>query len=1165
MKTFFRSACLSLLAVLAGCDGGASGSSVQQAVTVTSCPAGLVPYDFYRFPNGLSDEALRRLGPDAGTGNSLISEKNYLILKTAKCTPNGGAERDVFETFKQNCDTKRVTCTWTEAAARLRLSPDKCGGNDIKVTYSCNEDQMERTAPDITRARCPSSPVQQVSCVPQNCYGQTRRNTALQCIPDLIKPVESKDAIKVNFDVVERPLQDPTRDTPDAYLVKSGVSTLTFDDNQMYHFQGSVDTTGAAPPRQLVTLWLKSRATKPGAAGGSLDLFRCFLGRIDLRKTEPKAVGAGWSVPFDETFRIPPECRDGVEFSNRVKTALLANGLSTDGVDAVTRAAATELVASYDLEGNAILTSGTVTVENTCSPNPLDFFFNYKNEVHNSFDYYSQTLVSVVHRRRSATATPAVEFNAVPNNLIAATSIEVPKLEYKVNKAGRARGSIDATVVVALSGPESAIWGRFLQTKTTNPPLFIDEFPKVQYESSRSVTSRGRKLQLSATNLFDFQHTFSGLLPIPDTNAKGADGLPLPDYGAFVAVDPNNLNLQFDGSLSETGAGATVKVRITNDVRKQLFAEGGRYPLVPGGTRNYVLQVCTQGKVTEDFDINLVAAYNLYVNGVYQGYKTQNYDYVKHVEVAPVDPKKMKSGEVLDPYAFLNVVDGSALTLKTARNNCARSAVFSFVGENIVTPLPEVEVGDGDASDLSPTSSGDPSRLEGTFNNDSTQDCVGNRCETTVEQSLGGTDAPIRSTVMSIVNEEDEEDTTEQFSTSFKVFGFDVLEAAKSGSVGPVESVFTISPNYEAIAKAFNKPFPAFKIEEGRVAAGVNGLSVGFEYKIPVHYGPLQGDLIFGVGAGAGISIEVSHKYNPKVASSCAAIVADGGVLPDGCPDPMLAMPALDFVRARNLCYALGGRLAEPRNDTDVSEMRKKVPSSTEMWVGAQVGNEYNPAYPCAEAWNPLFCGANHKIYLRWLSDAENFRRSVTFAPFENFGTSPVSQFFGLPITTDSPLPSRPVASGVTLTGNTFRMRPMDGAYPSVCKRPLITKGNSHEIGIKLNLAVGAGFSVAFCVPSDEIGVCLEGAMNIIEAKLTPGVSLTMTRVSNNAGASASQTKFGAKVDWSVNLLSGALEIKAVSPFGSVSYTLLDYEGFKQGEGTLTEFEYDFKNFPVGF
>ena len=52
---------------------------------------------------------------------------------------------------------------------------------------------------------------------------------------------------------------------------------------------------------------------------------------------------------------------------------------------------------------------------------------------------------------------------------------------------------------------------------------------------------------------------------------------------------------------------------------------------------------------------------------------------------------------------------------------------------------------------------------------------------------------------------------------------------------------------------------------------------------------------------------------------------------------------------------------------------------------------------------------------------------------------------------------------------------------------------------------------------------------------------------------------------WSVHLLSGSLEIKVVTPFVSLSYTLFEYEGFKEGEGTLTEFEYDFNDVPKGF
>lgn len=1163
MKNATRSVgAIAVLAFLA-CDG--HGGAVNEALTVT-CPEGQVPWDFYRFRNGLDDDSLRRLGPDAGSGDPLVGEPNYLILQKAECKPPGKTSTiDVLADFKKFCPARSATCLSTNEYYTTRANRAKCGGAEVQVTYTCFEDQQVRTAADLQSARCPSHPIERVTCVPQSCYGHTRRDAVLHCAPDLIKTVEHKDGLSVNFDVIERPLHDPLRASPDAYSGTGATSVITFDDDQMYRFKGSIDTTTSTAPRQLLSLWLKSVVSRPGSTQ-TLDIFRCFIGRIDLRKYEPKAAGSGWSVAFDEKFRIPPECKDGATFSKVLKTGWLASGYQVSDGPIATSAQSTVLMASYDLEGNAILQSDPVAIESTCSPNPVDFFFNYTTKVHNNYDYYSQTTVPVVHRKRSPSATPAVQFNAVPNNLIAATSVEVPLLEYKVNKAGRAQGSIDATVVVALSGPDSQTWARFLQTQTSSGAnaLFTEEYPNPKFVTERSVWSKGRRLSMGGLNLFDIPGTATALVPIPDTAVLGPDGEPVADYGGLIRVPEESLGLQFDGSLSETGAGALMRVKINNAVRSALFNPNGRYPLKPGSSRNYMLQVCAEGKVTEDFVISLSTGYNLYVNGEFQGYKSDTQTYTKHVGVAPADPRQNWMGQ-FDPDQVSILPDGAASTLKTAKNNCARSAVFSIKGENIVTPLPEVEAGDGDASDLNPTSSGDPDRLQSTFNSDTTQACSGTRCETTTEQTLGGTDAPIQTTVLSIVNDETEDDTTNQFQTSFKMFGFDVLDAVENGAVGPVETTITVSPNYEAIAKAFGKPYPAFSIEAGRVAAGVNGLSVGFEYKVPVHYGPLQGDLIFGVGAGAGINAEVVHTYNPKVASSCAAVITDGGTLPDGCPDPMLAMPALPFREARDLCFFLGGRLVEPRSDLEESEMRKKVPAATETWVGAQVGNEYRENTECAQSWNTPACSAGHKTYLRWLSDAENFRRATSFGGFENFGTNPVTTLSGTALRTETLVPGKPVDSAVTLQGATFRARSMSDPYPSVCKRPLISSGTSHEVGIKLNLAVGAGFSVAFCVPSDELGACLEGSMNLIEAKLTPGVSVTHTQVKNNAGAKASQTKFGAKVAWSVNLLSGALEIKLVSPFGDIGYTLLDYEGFKVGEGTLAEFEYDFKDFPVGF
>lgn len=1171
MKTTIRGLAVVAVAVLAACDGSSGVGSAQQGLQTTSCPAGLVPWDFYQFNTGLDDQSLRQLQGDAGSYagqvTARIDESNYYVVKSATCTPPGKAALDVTADVKRYCSARDNMCSITNDAWSLVTNRNKCNGSRITVTYTCAQETGDKTA-DYASVICSPKREQQLACVPANCYGHTRRNTRLDCAPDLIKTVEPKDPLKVQIDMIERPLRDPARTSPDAYSGSGAASVITLDQDQMYHFKGAIETTSAVAPQQLLTLWFKSTVAKPGGGTATMDIFRCFVGRIDTTKHKPVKTASGWSVPFDEFLRVPPECNDGSRFSGAVQTAWEAAGYNSSGAGSVTKALSTELMASYDLEGNSILTSGTVSEENTCVPNSIDFFYNYGTRVHRSFDFYSQTVIPVSHRARSPGYTPKVAFNTVPANLVAAVGVEVPLLEYKVNKAGRARGSIDATVVMALSGPQADLWGRFLQTRTNTPPQFLTEYPRMQYEGSRGVNSRGRKIAFASgsglpwplASVEDLSKV-TALVPVPDPAKVDAAGNPVLDYTGLLPVPEESLGVAFDGTLSETGANALMRVKINNKLRSALF-DSYRYPLQPGGTQTYVLQVCAQNDVTEDFDIYIQTAYTLYVNDEYKGLQTKNYQYTKHARVAPTDPASSYAGK-FDPTTANVLPDGTASNLKVATNNCAISPVFTFKGENIVVPIPEVDTGDGDASDLNPTSSGDPSKLEGTFNSDTTQDCVGSHCETTTEQSLGGTDAPIKSTVLSIVGDQEEDETSNKFATTFKMFGFDVLDTIDNGEVKEVETTLTISPNYEAIAKAFGKPFPAFKIESGRVSAGVNGLSVGFEYKIPVTYPPLQGDLIFGVGVGAGMNIEVTHKYNPKVESKCASVTASGA-LADGCPDPVLKIPDTTFKEARELCYFLGGRLMEPRTQAEADKIRAVIPAGTETWIAAQVGNEYKNRSDCAASWNTSQCQEGHTTYLRWLSDSYNFKRSRNFGAFEDYETT-IPSLGGQPVTVAALTAGQPVESAVTLQNNTLRVRAMSEVHPAACKRPLITKGTSNEVGIKLNVAFAAGFSVAFCVPSDEIGVCLEGSMNIIEAKIIPGVSVTHTKVSNNAGASASQTKFGAKVGWSVHLLSGSLEIKVVTPFVSLSYTLFEYEGFKEGEGTLTEFEYDFNDVPKGF
>lgn len=1140
------------LVLLLACNGaGSRVDATAQGLDKITCPSGQVPWDFNTFRGDLTSEAISQLR--AATGDNPNPPANRMTLETATCS---ASTTDVLPTLGKQCDflVGKPCSPDGNTQYQLRMI---CPGQDVNVTYHCASAPTTHLSGKLTTAQCAAEVPLSTKCVPENCYGHTRRDEFMQCAPDLIKPVESKATMTVNLDEVSRSLQSPGAGaTGSAYKTLLASQMLSFDRGQLYRFKGSVDVSETTAPRQLFTLWLKSTVPAPGASDDTLGIFRCTVGRIDLSKYTPEDLpGGGKRVRFDETLRLPTACEDGAPLKAAIKAGWASRGYDVTGKTAPDGVRPTSLMASYDLEGQAIVTPVNTPVESTCVPRPLDMFYNFAAGVHDSLSYYQQDQVPVVHRGHPSIVANPVFINAVPENLMGVTRADVPILELRVNKAGRARGEIDANLTSVLSGPDADTWAQFIAGSTNifsstartllNQAIadYTNEYvqhPKYGNNVTIKAAFYGSGTRYLSLDSYQ-QGAESGataLFPVPDATAKDPAGNVIIDAAGIVRLDADSLKASFQGLLNDTGTNGTMKVPISNRVRQALFNPSGRYPLKPGGTQNYVLQVCGVPKVYEDIPISL---------GVCPS-STECYWETKTITFRVALPTGGTPGDV-------QVVDDStSIGLKAALNNCARSGVFAFRGENIVTPLPEVDVGDGDLSDLEPTSSGDDN-VSATVENNTAQACSGAHCETTAHQSLGGPSEPVAKSVLSIVNDETEDDTTNKFETTFNMFGFDVLDAVQNGSVGPVKTVLTLEPNYEAIAEAFHKPFPAFDIEAGHVGVGVSGLSVEFEYKVPLEFGPVQGVVIFGAGVGAGMNVEVGHEYNPHVESSCAAFSADGGAVQDGCPDPVFAMPSLPFIEARNQCYYLGGTLAEPRSDSVAQSMNNAIPSGEEIWVGAQVGNEYRDKTDCAISWSSAVCAQTHKMYMRWLSDAETFQLSDSFGAFTRQNAP--ATILGASVTSSAPPTGQPVDRGVTMQGTLFRVRDMAEPHRSVCKRPLISTGTSHTLSIALNVVFEAGVSVAFCTPSDEVGICLEGGLRLIEAKVTPSISLTHTSVKTNAGASASATKFNAKVEWGVNLLTGSVEVRGVTPFGSVSYPLFEYEGFNVANGELANFEYD--------
>ncbi len=1082
---------VALLAALAvsGCDSVTPPQPNRQSIAGVTCPGGQIAYDFGEFANGNTSESLAQLG-GVLDGGSLVS-RNVIQVDSAQCANLSGALVDVtagmrWETFNKS----------TFADVGRNYGNPECLGLK-KVKYHCSLDPTQtfdvawnrRTGP--LGFFCVNDPKRlPIACVPENCYGRTRRDRQLQCVPDLVKPTESKDDLKLKVTTFTRIFDSGS--TASQFGEADGKLLAKISGDVLYRVKGTVSVPGTVAPQRVLTLWLESKVPKDGKLVPEVNGFRCALNQVDLSKYTPRVVNGVQFVDFDEKMMVPSTCADGPALRAVTRTILKANNVSTaflepggtvpEGMAIPTE---TRLMASYDLDNTRILTSKATALESTCAVNPIDFFFNYDTRVHNARDYYLQTSIPVSWEQDGKPVNGVDVRFGVAQETIGVSEASVQGLLYRLNKAGGPSGRIDVNFKLFMSGSDSE-WVRTVAISR----LSLDSFTHANSSTKNVLT---------------------GLFPVKDTMVKDAEGNILVDKADFVPLPKKALEVIAGTRLDETGSSFALTVPITSALRTAILSHA-KYPIAIGQTQNYILQVCATPYTFT--------------------YSSNDANATVQAVTAPG-----AKGSLLPSF----------------NHQCARSGVFSFFAENIFTPIPEVELSDGDVTELAPTTNGD-SDLAATLDNDTDRQCVGLRCQTTVSQGLQGSDNPAKSDVFSVDSTEDESDGNLKLKSELHLLGFDVLNTMDSrnyASDAPTSITLNIAPGWEGIATALKRTIPGSRIESKDVTQGVTGLSIGIEIKVPLHFGPVQGDLVFGLGAGAGIGLELQYEYNPRVAATCQNGTST-------CAGSTVALTPLTFRAARDKCYELGGILMEPRTDAEDTLFRASIPGAEEAWVGAQVGNEYKDNTTCATTWNTSQCATGHVTYLRWLSDATNFRSSTSFGPFAYLGAPRTLN--GRTLSAATKPAGAPVESGVTLLNDAFSVKPMSETHRSVCYRNRTVSGKSYKVSATLNLGLSGGFSVAFCTPSADLGVCLEGAINLVEVKLSPSVAYTHTVLTDNTNRSGVQSKIDLEIGWEVTLLSGDVQVKFVSPFFSAGYTLAEYGGFNVASGTLLEKEFPLRS-----
>ncbi|MDP2274327.1 MAG: hypothetical protein Q8N23_04510 [Archangium sp.] len=1135
--------------VLVGC-GVDDTTSVRQNVTAFTCPADQRPWDFGRFPNGHTSEQLQQLRKSKTAADSGVDAlENTMSVESLSCSGFAPVlKAEDLAVAKALCDGKSSCFPLNEVRNLVSCSNASYPEwkTSPKITYRCSGENGQVHTEFAYSASCALRQAwsDKTVCVPENCYGRTSRDINMQCVPDLLKPVETAiETTSVTFDSVARTLLVPGEPDGQAIALNTGLKGLavTLDQDQLYRFKGRVRSVGATRtvPRQLLTLWVSTRLGLPDNGATLIDAVRCVIGKIDLSKYTPSESNGQTEIAFDETLRIPPSCSTGEAFTTVARTAWRAQGydVSSPTLRRPTNSDLNQLEASYDLEGHALVLQDLRTAtENSCSTKPIDFFFNYTAGVHDALGYYRQNRLAVTSARGNLAG---LFINERPKTLLRPSEVNVRGLEFRVNKQGRVRGDIPVDLILQMSGPESEVWRRYLRG----------------YRPMGSVRRNGMQQVTGGVDwtriYFQFEGVTrgsaagTGFVPVPDPTLKDGDGNVVVDTSAMIPLPADAMRPPLDG-LSESGSAQTLSVPLTNALRTALFNPAGRYPLKPGERRTYVLQFCTEA--TPRF-------FSAKVNWNYK-YNATRTDLVR-VE----DPGVVEQVQVpLSTNAW-----APTRNLESAVNRCARSGLFTFYGEDIVLPLAETENGGGDNGDSDATTSGE-SRMSANFDPSFDRHCTGavgaEVCSTTMTQELGGSGGPLGSTIFSLTSDADEEGDTEDMSESLKILGFNVLKLPGDDVFSETENTITFAPKLETLgrkAKQLGAPIPFFHAEARSFSADVKGLAVGLEFAIPLRFGPVQGDLTFSLAGGVGLGFELTHTYNGNVGTTCAVVNAAGEIVDQPCSDVNTALPSMPLKKAREVCATLGGQLAEPRTDAALALMRAALPATTEAWVGAQVGNEYRPNTDCLTTWSSAVCANGHATYMRWLSDGTNFLKASTFGPFQSIAAP--TTLDGTSVTAAVLATQRPVASGVTLKGTEFGSRSIDALYPSVCVRPRITTGSSHELKLAMKLGFAAGFGVEFCTPSADspFALCLGGSVNIIEASLLPSIAFTYTRVKDNAGRTAVNSSMVRSVDWEVKILTGSIEVKVVTPFTDFSYALISFGGFSVAGGNLANDERAFK------
>lgn len=1125
-KTSLQVAVLTALAfAVAGCDGADPNATNANQLAPLICDAGMIAWDFGEMPITVTSSEGVQQNPVAKIANG--APPPTIRVLEAQC----GSGEYFTSNLGENCDG-RSRCLY-KAKCYTKAEGAVFSDQTVKVKYECSGDSrtwslsspfsvsgyinMELTCtsatPPVARFRSDQQ------CVPEQCHGATRRNEKLECVPDFTRPYVTisgdytnqamvlsvpyggffnrnvaRRVTETGFDTkAPRPADWPTdRTWYGAVYDQYNADYWVLYPKGIYSLAGTKTFNGVSEARNTTLKYVPSSQSPDGLKGRvvmwmadvytknsqSVSAFRCVMHSVEMSKYgKGTPVGGGDPrnvVTLDqEKFQLPTDCTNQSNAAAFRELEATKLGLTLAQFDSQYKLDHTELRAAFDLENvNVDIPTGK-TRETVCAPNPVDFFYNRTAKLHDLQAYYSQNSIEMRVGSASQYSTGGVNANLhTPLRFGDISRTEIGLSDVNVRQAEL----------------------RLKTTGTLRQGVRID----IGWYIAHDENGYWQKFGFDNWNIQLVSRTY--LVP-KDSNgnqvAAGTAGYTVIGETPLTATDP---------------MGTTVSARylVTEALRTAMLTANSDIEIGPTGRRTFELLTCVeilnkQSRTKRSYGLDNSS----------EGTEGYYVDY--------------GAGGSFTPMGF-----------SAAGRGCQWSKTPLLVRLDKATqPLEPLSAGDW-SGEANPAAAGDGSMSQ-KLDNDSERNCTDNDagtpdCDTTTNNDLNGTG--LLGGTYATIDSNSQVDTGKPYSADGEadLMEFNVLEEDdESPWQEPGKKVtLTFVPPWEDIREHLSATWTAPEWKTGRYA-GMMGLGVGWGFKFPVFFGPVQLGVAV-ITVSLGFSIELNLEYSADEKYPC--LNQNGPCAQE--------MTSAKLSLAMTNCYATGGRLAEYSSAAEAQRVKAALDgaSANDIWLGAQVANEY--ATPgCATTWVANSCASNHKQYLRWLTNDEDFATSTGFAAAT---WQPAYVFFPSSASPAKPgMPSgKPVDRGVVLNkSGTIGVVPIDESHASVCVYENAVSDNSHTFKAEIGIGLAVGVTLAFCTPSDEAGICLEGSINFVSVALKPSLTYSYHRLTDAQHRRAVRSNVNFSFDWELKVLEGSIDVKLVfGPF-ELKYNLLTFDGLK--------------------